>query len=287
MNRKRHRESASPTDSMVFNDDRYNDADDDQPMNESKPIGDSNDCTEAETCLQETNIEPHMVIFDVAEDCSNGMDTTMEEEATTPSNTAIVEDTITTANKTSKDDTEKEATICVDETMDEEEATTPANSTMDEDETITLASTLMEVEATTPVNNTTAKESSTPSKKTNKGDGVDEDIRAFFTSPVVSSSDVALVGPSVTRSLEEVVVLMETKGPKLYTEYKANKTKNQYRSASKKKGENDDGTKNDKPTEEDYDPSCLEGTDPRSYQMALLNIAKKQNTIVHLGTGTG
>jgi hypothetical protein len=130
---------------------------------------------------------------------------------------------------------------------------------------------------------TTMQEEATVTRanETSRDDAVDNDIRAFFTSPVVSSSDVELVGPSVTRALEEVVQLMETKKPALYSDYKANSKKDDGRSDAKK-SVNDDGS-----CEEEYDPSRLEGIDPRTYQMALLNIAKKKNTIVHLGTGTG
>lgn len=123
---------------------------------------------------------------------------------------------------------------------------------------------------------------------------VEDDIRAFFTAPVVSSADIELVGPSVTKAMENVIELMETRGPELYLEYKTKKKKNQDdRSSSKKSNDcaDDDGEPDAGDGagagEEDYDPSIFEGIDPRSYQTALLKIAREQNTIVHLGTGTG
>jgi hypothetical protein len=131
----------------------------------------------------------------------------------------------------------------------------------------------------------TAMEETTVHAQARSDGSVDEDIRAFFTAPVVSSRDLEVVGPSATKALLDVVDLMETRGADLYLEYKANKKRQDGRLGSNISSVEDDETENGVTGEEDSDP--LSGIDARSYQTALLNIAKEQNTIVHLGTGTG
>ena len=100
---------------------------------------------------------------------------------------------------------------------------------------------------------------------------VDRDVCKFFSQSPVSLQEVEEFRPQVEARIEHVAELLESKDAlRLYKEY-----------LEKKKDED--------PVEQqpivDVDEDFLSLPDPRSYQTALLERAKQENIIVHLGTG--
>ena len=123
---------------------------------------------------------------------------------------------------------------------------------------------------------------------------VDEDIKRFFTAPVISKEQLEAIGPSVEKAIDKVVDFIESDLNAACAKYQDVKNAEAAAAAAKRSNmnaTNDDDTTNtdtaDASTRTPDATNMLNSVDPRSYQTALLNIAKKQNTIVHLGTGTG
>jgi hypothetical protein len=121
----------------------------------------------------------------------------------------------------------------------------------------------------------------------------DGDVRSFFLSKPVSRHDQRIVGPSVTRALEQAVALMEEKGVQAYLEFQEKeKELREQRNKGVVSGKETPTSisREGSPTgsvESNESGSKSIAVDPRSYQTALLEIAKRQNSIVHLGTGSG
>jgi len=104
----------------------------------------------------------------------------------------------------------------------------------------------------------------------------------FFTAPAIAEKDLEEQGPKINGAIEKVIDLMKTKGASAYLEYKA-KQKEKTLITNKKNDDKDSCTDE----EDKVVGDSLNAFDPRSYQTALLEIAKQRNTIVHLGTGSG
>lgn len=113
---------------------------------------------------------------------------------------------------------------------------------------------------------------------------VEQDIVQFFTGSCVLQDDLGQHGPAVLSALEAIVDQMEARGEEMYLEHK---TKKKVESLSNSNPTFPADKKASGLHANQIDPSIMDRIDPRSYQTALLNIAVKQNTIVHLGTGTG
>lgn len=105
----------------------------------------------------------------------------------------------------------------------------------------------------------------------------------FFTAPAVAEKDLKDHEPRIQNAIEKIIDLMESKGARAYLEYKA-KQKEKTMTTNKKNNGKDSCADEEDTT---VDGDSLIRCDPRSYQTALLEIAKQQNTIVHLGTGSG
>lgn len=98
-------------------------------------------------------------------------------------------------------------------------------------------------------------------------------VKAFFLASPVSPKELKEVGPHVEKALTSIVEQMEEQGPAMYQRFQAQQKRIETQQ------------KEDAATVEESTDALQ--VDPRSYQRALLEIAKKENTIVHLGTGTG
>lgn len=120
-------------------------------------------------------------------------------------------------------------------------------------------------------------QSSNPTIDTASANKTDKTVLNFFTAPAITERYLEEQGPQVEGAVEQVVEVMETKGAEAYLEYKKQKKERAKSLQTSKKKE--DSTV--------VDTTAGIGSDPRSYQTALLEIARQQNTIVHLGTGTG
>jgi hypothetical protein len=105
---------------------------------------------------------------------------------------------------------------------------------------------------------------------------VDRDIWQFLTTSDITPSDLETYGPYIERKLNEVIDLMKS-GDSSYVKLLSNAKSKQTSCNNKKESARVDT----------YDETLLESLDVRSYQQALLEIAIYNNTIVHLGTGTG
>jgi RNA polymerase-interacting CarD/CdnL/TRCF family regulator len=105
---------------------------------------------------------------------------------------------------------------------------------------------------------------------------VDRDIWKFLTTSDVTPADLKTYGPHIERKLNEIIDLMESADSTFVK---------QFSNATSK--ETSYNNKKEATSVATYDEALLEGLDVRSYQQALLEIAIHQNTIVHLGTGTG
>jgi hypothetical protein len=100
----------------------------------------------------------------------------------------------------------------------------------------------------------------------------DWDVRSFFLKPPASAEELEQLAPDMETRLGGVVEQMEQENCcRIYQE-------------CQKKILRDVEQTSD--LVEDVDVDCTQ-IDPRSYQLALLERAKHENTIVHLGTGTG
>ena len=106
-------------------------------------------------------------------------------------------------------------------------------------------------------------------------DDGDDDVRSFFLKPPVSQEELEQVVPVVEARLEQVLQRVEGEDDilRFYQEF----LQQEKNSLSK---ENSDSTE----VLTDMEDRQL---DPRSYQQALLERAKTENIIVHLGTGAG
>jgi len=120
-------------------------------------------------------------------------------------------------------------------------------------------------------------QSANPTIDTASANKTDKMVLNFFTAPAITERYLEEQGPQVEGAVKQVVELMETKGAEAYLEYKKRKKERAKSLQTSKKKE--DSTV--------VDTTARIESDPRSYQTALLEIARKQNTIVHLGTGTG
>jgi hypothetical protein len=119
----------------------------------------------------------------------------------------------------------------------------------------------------------------------------DADVWRFFTAPVVSEKEMQVIGPDVVKNLQTIVTELED--PKVgmakmvaFQQRKNDSNHNNRYSISQNIDNNSIGNENDEEAEAALQ-SPDQNWDPRSYQRALLELAKTTNTIVHLGTGTG
>jgi hypothetical protein len=105
---------------------------------------------------------------------------------------------------------------------------------------------------------------------------VDRDIWKFLTTSDITPTDLKTYGPYIERKLNEVIDLMKSADSSYVKQF--SKATSKQTSCNNKKEATSVVT---------YDETLLEGLDVRSYQQALPEIAIHNNTIVHLGTGTG
>jgi len=116
------------------------------------------------------------------------------------------------------------------------------------------------------------------------GDADADDVRAFYMSKPISDEELDAIEPRVVDALRGVLKKWDREGGKaLLEEIRRQEQAARDRKARKSKevlghfaGLRGDGGGN----------GGISG-DARNYQTALLRIAKRENVIVHLGTGTG
>jgi ERCC4-related helicase len=103
-----------------------------------------------------------------------------------------------------------------------------------------------------------------------------EDWRSFFLADPVSPEEFEILRPHLERKLTEVIEFMNENGHQAFLDYK------QQLLEQKERRE-----KREKEIHEQALVDATVGGEARDYQMALFEICKKRNSIVHLGTGAG
>lgn len=111
---------------------------------------------------------------------------------------------------------------------------------------------------------------------------VDTITARFFTASSTNKIDLDEKEPLVAAAIVKVLELMDNKGADAYLEYK--KYRKEKASISRRKNVSGE-TRRCKSSL--VNQPLVVNSERRSYQTALLELAKKQNIIVHLGTGTG
>jgi ERCC4-related helicase/dsRNA-specific ribonuclease len=103
-----------------------------------------------------------------------------------------------------------------------------------------------------------------------------EDVRAFYTRPVVSRDEIDRVRPFVEAQLDKALSLIESLGGDVFRQHEE----------TRRKQERDRIEQEKKEEQANLQALVVQG-DPRQYQKALLAMARRENVIVHLGTGMG
>lgn len=123
----------------------------------------------------------------------------------------------------------------------------------------------------------------------NDRSGIDADVWRFFTAPVVSDKEIQVIGPDVATNLQNIVTELEDPelGIARMMAFQQQKNNGSSRGHYAFSDEIENANENDEEDAQVAVQSPDQNWDPRSYQRALLELAKTTNTIVHLGTGTG
>lgn len=114
-------------------------------------------------------------------------------------------------------------------------------------------------------------------------DQIEQDVRDFLFRPPVTDEELEIIAAKMKSRIDDVYDEIKSIGVEEYKKRKISK--------SSKEDEMDSDDERKLSEREKEKAAALEDAvvrgDPRRYQLALFELAKKQNTIVNLGTGQG